>query len=294
MTKFFKGLYTAQITPFKNEHIDVPVFESLLHRQIEAKVDGVVIAGSTGEVSTLELDEYKNLLKIGAKVLKGKSQFVAGVSANTPPKAIKLAKIAEDLGADAIMCVMPYYNKAPQRGLIKYFEAIHEATNIPMMLYSVPSRTGVDFVDETIIELSKFDRILGLKDSATDIERPLRLYNKLPKKFSLLSGEDTNSVAYSAHSGVGLVSVVSNIAPKLCKKLQDLLAAGNYPEALELQSKLMKLYKAIFVETNPIPIKFAASYMKLCNAEVRSPLAEMIDKDLMKNIAIAIDEIHEH
>ncbi len=291
MNKFFKGLYTAQITPLKDNKIDLPSFIHLLNRQVEAKVDGIVVAGSTGEVSTLSLDEYKLLLNTAYKTLRGKTQFVAGISSNTPTKALELAKIAQDEGADALMCVMPFYNKAPQRGLIKYFEAIHENTSIPLMLYTVPSRTGVDFTDDSIIELSKFARIRGLKDSATDIERPLRLFNKVPQSFSLLSGEDSNSVAYSSHGGVGCVSVISNITPRICKSLQDHLINGEYKEALSLQSKLIELYRAIFVETNPIPIKFAASHMELCSSEVRAPLAEIIDINIKNKIIEKLDAL---
>ena len=296
MNKFFKGLYTAQITPFHNNEIDIEAFAKLLDRQVEAKVAGVVIAGSTGEVSALNIEEYKLLLKTASPALKGRVQFIAGVSSNAPEKAVELACIAQDNGADALMCVMPFYNKAPQRGLIKYFEAIHKATNIPIMLYTVPSRTGIDFTDETIIELSKFERIMGLKDAANDIERPLRLHSQLPQHFSLLSGEDANSVAYSAHGGKGCVSVISNIAPKICKKLQDLLLEDLYQGALNIQSRLIELYKVIFVETNPIPIKFAASYLGLCREEVRLPLMKMIDEvakdriiEVLKNLSTRID-----
>lgn len=291
MDKFFKGLYTAQITPLSDGKLDIPSFMNLLNRQINAKVNGVVIGGSTGEVSTLTLDEYKLLLNTSYKILNNKTQFIAGVSSNTPIKAVELAQIAEGSGADAIMCVMPFYNKAPQRGLIKYFEAIHEQTTIPIMLYTVPSRTGVDFTDDTIIELSKFDRIIGLKDSAADIERPLRLFNKLPQKFSLLSGEDSNCLAYSAHGGVGCVSVISNIIPTICKSLQDHLLNSEYTEALKLQAKLIELYRAIFVETNPIPIKFAASYLGLCNEEVRAPLVEITDNNIKNKIVKTLDSL---
>ncbi len=291
MTKFFKGIYTALITPFKDGNIDLKSLEILLNNQLEAKVDGIVIAGSTGEGSMLSLDEYSELLRVAAKTIAGKTQLISGVSANTPSRAIEIVKIAENYDVDGIMCVMPFYNRAPQRGLIKYFEAIHDATNIPIMLYTVPARTGIDFTDETIIELSKLPRILALKDAGVDIERPLRLVGKIRSDFSLISGEDTNCVAYSSHGGVGCNSVISNIAPHACKKLQDFLAAGDFASALKLQSKLTELCKVIFVDTNPIPIKFAASYMKLCSAEVRAPLYEMVDEKLKNNIMKLIDQL---
>jgi 4-hydroxy-tetrahydrodipicolinate synthase len=291
MTKFFKGIYTAQITPFKNNEIDYISLEKLLKRQVNSNVDGVVIAGSTGEVSTLSDDEYNSLLQFSAKILKGKTQFIAGVSSNNTIAALAKAKIAIEAGVDAIMVVMPYYNKPPQRGIYEYFKIIHDNTNIPIMLYSVPSRTGVDFADSTIIELSKLPRVIGLKDSANDLERPLRLYNNLPEDFSLLSGEDTTCAAFSAHGGVGLVSVISNIYPKICKKIQDDLNRNDFAASLKTQSKLVDLYKSIFVATNPIPIKFAASAMGLCSSEVRSPLCELDDENAKTKIEKRIREI---
>ncbi len=291
MTKFFKGIYTALITPFKDGSLDLQSFKSLLNRQIQAQVDGIIIAGSTGEGSMLNTEEYKELLKISSEFIGGKTKLIAGVSSNTTLKAIEIAKITEKYNVDGIMCVMPFYNRPPQRGIVKYFEAIHNATTTPIMLYTVPARTCIDFTDETIIELSKLPRILALKDSGSDIERPLRIFNKVSKGFSLFTGEDTNCVAYNSHGGVGCSSVISNIAPNACKQLQDFLAKENFSEALQLQSKLIELCNAIFVDTNPIAIKFAASYMKLCSAEVRSPLYEMVDENLKNNIIKTVDKL---
>ncbi|MDX1924523.1 MAG: 4-hydroxy-tetrahydrodipicolinate synthase [Rickettsiaceae bacterium] len=284
MSKFFKGLYTALITPFKYGEIDFQSFEKILQYQLDSKVDGIIIAGSTGEVSTLRDSEFEALLTSARSIIDSKTQMIAGISANIPQNALKKSEIAQKIGVDGIMCVMPYYNKPPQRGLVRYFKEIHENTDLPIMLYSVPSRTGIDFADESIIELANLPRIRGLKDSANDIERPIRLLNKLPDSFSLLSGEDTTCLAYSAHGGVGCVSVIANIFPKICKEIQDFLSKRDFSSAMSLQSKMMPLYKAIFVETNPVPIKFAANILDLCREEVRAPLFPMEDITLKEKI----------
>ena len=284
MNKFFKGLYTAIITPFSNDKIDFEAFKKLLKNQIDAKVDGIVVAGSTGEVASLSIDEYEDLVKFARNNIPSSVKLVASISANIPSNALKYVKIAESSGVDGLMCITPYYNKAPQRGLYEYFKIIHENSNLPIMLYTVPSRTGVDFKDETLIELSKLERIVSIKDSTDDLSRPLRLKKLLPEHFSMLSGDDPNCMLYSCSGGDGCVSVISNIAPKICKKLQDLLANNDYVEARKIQENLQDLYNAIFVDTNPIPIKYAASTLGFCSEDVRLPLYKITDEKIKDNI----------
>lgn len=288
--KIFKGIYTALITPFKNEEIDYLAFSNLIEKQVEANVNGIVVAGSTGEASSLNEEEYKEILSKARSLMPSSIKLIAGISANCSKKASKLAQIAKTKKVDGLLSVTPYYNRAPQRGLIEYYRTIHDSCDLPIILYSVPSRTGVDFKDETILELATLPRILGFKDCGNDIERPLRLQKKLPQNFSLLSGEDTSCVAFSSHGGVGCISVISNIFPKTCKNLQDLLLEGNFSKALELQTKLLPVYNAIFVDTNPIPIKEAAKKLKLCSNEVREPLMEMLDSQLIDNINKTIEK----
>ncbi|MDX1917052.1 MAG: 4-hydroxy-tetrahydrodipicolinate synthase [Rickettsiaceae bacterium] len=278
MSKFFKGLYTALITPFNEGEIDYTALAKIISIQAESGVSGIVIAGSTGEGTTLSDDEYGMLINNARKYVPSNIQLIVGVAANLPKDATEKAKIAEAMGADGLMCVTPYYNKPPQRGLLNYYESIHSNTNIPIIVYVVPSRTGVELEDETIIQLSRFERIKGFKDSGNDIERPLRLISRLSPGFSLLSGEDRTCLAYSAHGGSGCVSVASNVIPTLCTEVQKFLASNNYQSALNLQSKLMAFYNALFTETNPMPIKYAASLLGLCLEDVRAPLVNMYDE----------------
>lgn len=291
MTKFFKGLYTAQITPFKNDKLDLESFRNMILKQIEAKVDGIVVAGSTGEVSTLEKSEYETLLNEARSLIGKDIQLIAGISANTPPRALPYVEIAEKVGVDGLMCVTPYYNRPPQRGLIKYFETIHNESALPIMVYNIPARTGVDYQDDTIIELAQLPRILGFKDSSNDFERPLRLYGKLPENFSMLSGDDAPSLGYRANGGSGLVSVISNLYPSICKEIQNHIDHNDFKSALALHHKLMPAFKAIFVDTNPIPIKYAANIMNLCSEEVRLPLARMENAQQMEAIKKALMEL---
>jgi len=286
MAQFFSGLYTALVTPFKNKIIDFTSLATLINKQIDAGVNGIVIAGSTGEAVTLSMEEYEELIAETIKIAKGKIQIVAGTGSNNTTIAIEMAKRAEDLGADALICVTPFYNKPSQAGLIAHYTAIHEATNLPIMLYTVPGRTGIDFSDETIIKLAELPRVLGLKDATSDLEKPLRLSKALKSSFALLSGEDSTATAFNVQGGVGCVSVASNIEPSLCLKVQKLCASGNYAEALLLQKQLLPLYKAMFVETNPVPVKYALSLKGLCTSEVRLPLVELSEtsKSIVANV----------
>ncbi len=293
MTKYFQGLYTALITPFHQGHLDLDILGKLISLQEEAMVDGIVIGGSTGEAFSLSDQEFRLLLEQSRKHISKNTKMIVGIAANSDVHAITKAKIATDIGADALMCVTPYYNKPPQRGIVDYFESIARNIDIPMILYSVPSRTGVDFDDQTIITLSQIERIQGLKDSGTDIERPLRIGHLLPSDFSLLSGEDKTCMAYSAHGGVGCVSVASNIIPKLCKKIQNHLSEDKFADTLVLQSGLIKLYNALFVATNPIPIKYAASILNLCSEEVRAPLFSMDNDTLKQKIKTEILNVYQ-
>lgn len=291
MTKIFKGIYTALITPFNDNKLDTDSFVKILQHQIDANVDGIVLGGSTGEVSSLSIDEYKEILRIGRDIIPGHIKLIAGISANLTSKAIDLVEIAQSHNIDGLMCITPYYNRPPQRSLVRYFTDINNSTNLPIMLYSVPARTGTDFNDATILELSKLNNIVALKDAGTDIERPLRLHNIVKDSFSFLSGEDGSCVAYSAHGGVGCVSVISNIFPRECKLIQDYLLNNDFNSALKLQTKLQIIYNSVFVDTNPIPVKYAASIMNLSRAEVRLPLLEIEDEKIKENIKNAVKVI---
>ncbi|WP_342271007.1 4-hydroxy-tetrahydrodipicolinate synthase [Candidatus Tisiphia endosymbiont of Parasteatoda lunata] len=268
----FKGLITAIITPFKDNKLDFVSLEKILNYQIDNKVDGVVIAGSTGEGPSLSLQEYQSLLEIAVEITKNRTQIIAGCAAMTTSTAVDMIQICTKISVDGFMCSIPSYVKPTQEGIYLHFETIHNASNLPIMLYSVSSRTVVDFSDDTIVRLSKLPRIVAFKDAGNDLERPLRIKAAVSKDFNLLCGNDELALSYNVHSGVGCVSVASNVTPSLCKKLQDNCRDGNYQEALQIQQQLLPIYKALFAESNPIPVKYAVARLGLCSNELRLPL----------------------
>lgn len=295
MSKFFKGLYTAIPTPFIEEisdngakiiSIDYEALDRIIDLQINASVDGIVVAGSTGEASTLTDKEYFQLLEYVAKKYASKINLISGIGSTSTDKSLELCKISEKLGYYAVMAVTPYYNKPTQEGLIAHYKKIHDNSNIPIMLYSVPGRTGIDINDETIIELSKFDRVLGIKDASANVTRSLSLNHKVKNEFSILSGDDVLALAYNVNGASGLVSVTSNILPKICKKIQDLSLSGNFKESLNLHVNLLDLYKFLFIESNPSPVKYALSKINICSDLVRLPLVGLKPENKRK-----IDEI---
>jgi 4-hydroxy-tetrahydrodipicolinate synthase len=276
MTKMpnFKGIYTALVTPFKNHIVDFESFEKLLNIQIQANVDGIVVAGSTGEIHSLTQEEYQEFLDVAINTAKGRIKVVAGVGYNTTDKTIAFAQIAEKRKVDGILAVTPYYNKPTQEGLYRHYRELHNNCNLPIIVYSVPGRTGVDISDDLLCRLTEFDRIVAFKDASGDIEKPLRLTARLGDRISLLCGDDSNAIAYNANGGGGCVSVASNIIPKISKEIQDLTLRGNFKEALAIHIKFVELYKNLFIESNPIIVKYALSLLGICTEELRLPLCE--------------------
>ena len=286
MKKIFKGLITAIITPFKDNKIDIIALEKILEYQIKHNVDGVVLAGSTGEGMSLTIEEYQRLIRSGLEIVKKRIPIIAGCSSNNTNVALNLAEIADSESVDGIMLAIPPYVKPTQEGIYRHFQTIHDSTNLPIMLYSVPSRTSVDFADDTILGLSMLSRIVAMKDAGSDLERPLRLNASLDRNFNLLAGNDEVSLAYNAQGGVGCVSVASNITPKLCKALQDNWQSGNFKTSLQIHQQLLPLYKALFLESNPVGVKYASHYLGLCSNELRLPLTEAAD-----STKIAIEKV---
>ncbi|AAU03892.1 4-hydroxy-tetrahydrodipicolinate synthase [Rickettsia typhi] len=277
MYNIFKGLITALITPFKNNKLDLYAFESILNQQIKHEVDAVLIAGSTGEANSLSFEEYKLLLKTSVEIVNNRMPIISGCSSNNTAYAIELAIASKKIGVDGFMASPPSYVKPTQHGIYKHFEALHEACNLPIMLYSAPTRSGVDFSDETILRLSKLPRILALKDCGVDLERPMRIRAIVKEDFNILTGNDEVVLAFHAQGVIGWISVTSNIAPKICKELLDKWYNNDIQGALEMHQKLLPLYKALFLESNPIPVKYAAHYLGLCENEIRLPLTEASD-----------------
>ena len=278
--QIFHGLLTALITPFKNDEIDFVAFEKLIEEQVAAGVDGVVIAGTTGESPTLSTAEHIKLLEFAVKLVSGRISVIAGTGSNDTRASVSTSVTAEESGCDGVMCVAPYYNKPTEEGLFLHYKAIHDAISIPVMLYSVPSRVIIDFSDDLIMRIAlSLPRVTAIKDASGDMSRPPRIKNKIGDRFAFLSGNDPEAVAFNASGGVGCVSVVSNIFPKACKKIQDLCAIGDFISARKLQQNLTPVYDALFLETNPICVKYAASIIGLCDSNMRLPLTEPSEKN---------------
>ena len=268
----YTGLITALITPFKDDKIDYQSLENLIDLQIKSGVNALVVAGSTGEGSSLDEHEYFELITRATNFVDKKVPVIAGLTTVSTQYALNKIKKLNELGIDGIMCTPPQYIRPEQEGLIAHFKMVNDATDLQVILYSNPGRTGVDFSDDTLIKLAEFPNIVALKDAGSDIERPLRLTTKLPSHFNMLTGDDGKAVVYSAHGGKGCVSVVSNVLPNQCALLQNYLRDGNFAKALMLQQKLLPMYAATFAESNPIGIKCAAACLKLCSHEIKLPL----------------------
>ncbi|MGX6960888.1 MAG: 4-hydroxy-tetrahydrodipicolinate synthase [Rickettsia endosymbiont of Pentastiridius leporinus] len=290
MNNIFKGLITASITPFKDNKLDLEALEKILKYQIKNEVDAVLVAGSTGEGSSLSFEEYKLLLQTSVEIVNKRIPIISGCSSNNTAYARELAAESTKIGADGFMASPPSYVKPMQDGVYKHFEALHEACNLPIMLYSAPTRSGVDFADETIIRLSKLPRIKALKDCGVDLERPLRIRAVVKEDFNILTGNDEVVLAFNAQGAVGWTSVASNFAPQLCKELLDKWDKNDVKGALEIHQRLLPLYKALFVESNPIPVKYAMHYLGLCENEIRLPLTEASDnaKKQIENIITSL------
>lgn len=281
----FKGTLTALITPFdKNDKVDFRTLEPLIERQISAGIDGLVIAGSTGEGSSLSDHEYYELIKTAVDCSKGRISIIAGLVGVGTTTLCEKVSILSNMNIDGLMCTAPHYIRPEQEGLYQHFKKINEASLLPIMIYLHPGRTGCDMSDDTILKLAALDKIVALKDCSTDMEKPLRLLPLVNSSFSFLTGDDSRFLAYSANGGVGCVSVIANIFPKICKKIQILWDAGSTSKARELQQKLIPLMSAIFAESNPIGVKCAAHELMLCGDQIRLPLTKARDATRRKII----------
>ena len=268
----FKGVFTALITPFKDNKLDLSALAVLLKSQIDAGVDGIVVGGSTGEGSSLSEVEYYELIEEVVKYNNKRVAIIAGLTAvSTFDAAEKVAKLCK-LGVDGLMCTTPHYIKPEQEGIFLHYKAVNDASSLPVMIYIHPARTSCDLSDKILLKIANLENMVAIKDASGDLERPLRILPKLSSDFYMLAGDDSSVLAYNANGGVGCVSVIANIFPKLCKKLDRLWRNGSMTEALKLQQKFMPLFSAIFVESNPIGIKYAATKMNLCHDEIRLPL----------------------
>lgn len=286
-----KGVFTALITPFKNGKIDEKSFQSFVEWQIAEGVHGLVPCGTTGESPTLSHEEHNRIIDLTIEVSKGRAHVMAGTGSNSTDEAIMTTKHAKKAGADSALVVAPYYNRPTQEGIYQHFKAINDAVDLPIIIYNIPGRTGINITDDTLARLSALPNIAGLKDATGDLARPYTLRAKMQKPLALLSGEDMTAIAFNASGGQGCISVASNIMPKRCAELQEACFTGNYPQALKIQDTMVDLVNAMFIESNPGPVKFAASLLGKCSTELRLPLVEP-SQDSKKHITQVLKNLH--
>lgn len=268
----FKGSITALITPFRNGEIDWQAFEKLVEWQIESGTDGVVPCGTTGESPTLSHEEHRNVVERCVRIVAGRIPVIAGTGSNSTREAIDLTRHAQKAGANAALVVTPYYNKPTQDGLYEHYKALHSETDIPIIIYNIPGRSVIDISTDTMCRLAEMPRIVGVKDATADLARPLNLRNRLGDRFCQLSGEDATATGFLAQGGHGCISVTSNVAPALCALIHDCWQSGDLAGMERARDTLAPLHKALFCETSPAPVKYAASCLGYGSDEVRLPL----------------------
>ena len=268
----FKGSFTALITPLKNGGLDQDSLRRLVEWQIGEGTHGLVPVGTTGESPTLSHDEHKRVVELTIEVARGRVPVIAGAGSNSTAEAIDLASHAAKAGADAVLIVTPYYNKPTQEGLYQHFKAINDAVAIPIVIYNIPARSVVDMSVATMARCAELENVVGVKDATANLARCSQQRLAIGKDFCQLSGEDATALGFMAHGGSGCISVASNIAPRLCAEFQNACLEGDFKAALALQDRLMPLHDALFVETSPGPVKYAASRLGLCSSETRLPL----------------------
>ncbi|MFZ4125777.1 MAG: 4-hydroxy-tetrahydrodipicolinate synthase [Rickettsiales bacterium] len=275
MTQHLHGAYTALITPFKAGALEIGAYEALIEWQIAEGIHGVVPVGTTGESPTVTPEEHKKLVEVAVKTAKGRIGVMAGTGSNSTAEAIDFTKHAEKAGASSCLVVAPYYNKPTQEGIFQHYKAIAAATSLPIIVYNIPGRSVINITDQTLARLAEIPNIAGVKDATGDLARPSTLRRLVGDRLVLFSGEDMTAVGFNAMGGKGVISVTSNIVPKLVAEVQNLSLAGKYKEALELHERLVFLHQAMFCETSPSPVKYAASLLGKSSTEVRLPLVEI-------------------
>ena len=276
----FSGTFTALITPFKNGEVDVEALEGLVEFQIEHGVGGLVPCGTTGETPALSEEEDRVVVETVVRVAAGRVPVVAGTGSNSTDMAIKYTKMAKEVGADGSLQVAPYYNKPTQEGLFRHFAAIAESTDLPLILYNIPGRTSVTISAETMARLAEIPNIVGVKDSTLSMNMISDIKSGCGEEFDILSGDDPMTLPLIALGGVGVISVASNVAPGAVSDMVGALLEGDWERGRELHYELLPLFRALFVETNPIPVKTAASLLGLCSDEMRLPMIPLSGENL--------------
>ena len=288
----FKGSNVALITPFKNNKLDVDNYIELIHFHIKNGSNGLVPAGTTGESPTLSHEEHEKVIELCINETKGKIPVIAGTGSNSTKEAISLTKHAEKVGADGALVVTPYYNKPTQEGLYQHYKAINDNCGIPIIIYNIPSRSVIDMEVETMARLFELKNIVGVKDATGDLNRVNQQKEKMGNEFIQLTGEDGNVLEFNRRGGVGCISVTANIAPKQCSDFQKFSLSKNNNEVKEaerINDLLQPVHKALFIESNPSPVKYAAKLLNLCSDDVRLPLVKITDstKEAVKKALVS-------
>ncbi len=274
----FKGSNVALITPFKDNNLDEENYIKLINFHLENNTNGLVPAGTTGESPTLSHKEHEKVIELCIKEAKGKIPVIAGTGSNSTDEAVALTRHAEKAGADGALVVTPYYNKPTQEGLYQHYKAINDNTNLPIIIYNIPSRCVIDMSVDTMARLFELKNIAGVKDATGDLNRLDQTIKKLGSEFIQLTGEDGLAFEFNKRGGVGIISVTANVAPKMCSDMQKLSKSNSdqdLKQAEKINNLLQPLHKALFIESNPAPVKYAAKLMGLCSDEIRLPLVKI-------------------
>ena len=278
----FHSSYTALLTPFKDNKVDYSSYKELIDFQINNGTHGLVPVGTTGESPTLSHDEHKKLIEVCIEQSNGRVPVIAGAGSNSTSEAVDFVKHACSAGADGLLVVTPYYNKPTQSGLLAHYNELIKHTSKPIIIYDIPGRSVIQMTDETMAKLAQDQFIVGVKDATADLTRPTRLQNIIGDNFIQLSGEDGTALAYLAAGGHGCISVTANIAPNLLSRMHNAWKQGDINTAQEINKKLMPLHDALFCETSPGPLKYAASLLEICSSDARLPIVEIEEDSKLK------------
>lgn len=276
----FKGAITALVTPFKNWEVDEDAFRNLIEFQIEKGIDALVPCGTTGESATLSHQEHKRVIKIAVEAVRKRVPVIAGAGSNSTAEALDLVKYAKEVGADAVLLVTPYYNRPTQEGLYQHYKTLAEETNFPLVPYNVPSRTGINLEPSTVARLSKIENIVAIKEASGSLRQISQIVEMCGDRITVISGDDFTTLPILAIGGKGVISVASNIVPQDVGELCHSFEKGDIEKARAVHYRLMPLYRAMFYETNPIPVKTALGLMGMIEPELRLPLCPMSESNL--------------
>ena len=281
-----KGSIVALITPFKNNTLNEDVYRNLIHYHLKNGTNGIVPGGTTGESPTLSNGEHKKIIEIAVKECNGKIPVIAGTGSNSTAEAVELSKYAEKAGSDALLIVTPYYNKPTQEGLYQHYKKINDNVGIPIIIYNIPSRSVIDMSVDTMKKLYELKNIVGVKDATGDLRRVDQQLKSMGKEFIQLTGNDDNALEFNKRGGIGAISVTANIAAKLCSDFQN-SCANNFKDSEKLDGVLQPIHTTMFIESNPSPVKYAASLLGMCDPDVRLPLVQ-IEETTKKKISEAL------